>query len=214
MGSQQNDSENFYIYNRAFWEFEKFIEKINKNNINQKSKKYEGYLVYLDDFNTIKENIKYDIVKNFFEEENSDEKKFRKLYDSLKSEQMSNETNLRKMEQKKFNSFFYFCYKIMCNTDFIIITDNLWKVIGNKENGKKNSIKYSIEKSSNTLILYYDDNELSFRYENNYIKKDLLNNKEKINKIPTSQEIEKYIKSIIEYNNFEILFSKEAKENK
>ena len=194
-----NEFDEFIKYNKALNEFYNFIEYHKTNENNKSEVNYEGYLINLDDFKSFKQNINYDSIKNCFQkkENNNNKESIINYFDK------ENFKKIKKVKNIEIKSYNFLIRMIMNKNEYILITDELWKVIGAKEEKEDPPLIFSIKESK--LVLNFNDNKkLSFSYQENIINENLLiGNAQKIYK-----NLENYFESIVEYNNIEKLFFK------
>ena len=205
--SKTDELDEFIKYNQAFNEFDNFIDNIKKNKYKESKEnlKYEGYLINLEDIEKFKDNIKYEVFKLYFKEtENnniimSKKEEIRKFFDIEKFKK------IEKVNNVKISSHEFLINMIMNDNRYILITDELWKVIGAKEEKEDNPpLIFSINNKSQ-LVLYLDNNKkLYFTIYENFIKKNLL--LEKNGEKEIYKKVGNYFQSVVEYDNIEKFF--------
>ena len=182
--------DEFIKYNSAISNFENYIKEIEiYNNIDNKEKK--GYIVNYKDFEELKVNIlheKYNLfgVKDF--------ESFQKVSDKIKF------NNIKKFRQIEFKTSQYLINMILNDNKYIIINEELWKVIYDEKYENDSPIIYYIDSDSlyfnfqNETILYFDvsnKNNLNNKhiYNNSKKKSVYISNFDKINKIYNDNKI-------------------------
>ena len=134
----------FIKYNNCIYSYEKFIEEIyNKNNNSPLQDKYKGYIIYLSDYEELKKNLNYNSVKQFYSLKNIEKQKLLQHYDVNKF------NKIKTIKQIEFYSQRYLINKIKNGNEYIIINEELWNLIGCKNNENKNpSIEFSLENNN------------------------------------------------------------------
>ena len=169
----------FIKYNWYIYTFEKFIDKIYKENKESLSKeKYKGYIVNLKEYENIKDNIEYKKVKPLLSSQGKPD--FNKIVQNFNPNKFN---SINKLKQIEFKTARYLFYKITNQESYIIINEDLWNLLGCLgQNNNDSSINYTIEKENqieinfengdNIYIRSNDDNIIS-QYSFNYsIKKE------------------------------------------
>ena len=182
--SQSEESDGFIKYNKAIWEFEKLIEKLENNNDNT-NKKFKGYLIDFEDFEKFKECLNYEQVKYNFKNNND-------KIDNFKTNEFQ---NIKKIKNQKFKSFQHFLDNIKDKKKYVLINEELWNIIGDNSKNEE-PIFFSVKNQK--IILNFDDiNKVAFKFDKkNNINSNLL----------LSVSIDELLDSIIEYYNFENKF--------
>ena len=171
--------ELFIKYNWYIYAFEKFIDKIYKENKESVSKeKYKGYIVNLKEYENIKDNIEYKKVKPLLSSQGKPD--FNKIVQNFNPNKFN---SINKLKQIEFKTARYLFYKITNQENYIIINEELWNLIGclgqnnndspiNYTIEKENQIEINFENGDNIYIRSNDDNIIS-QYSFNYsIKKE------------------------------------------
>ena len=195
----------FIKYNNCIYSYEKFIEEIyNKNNNSPLQDKYKGYIIYLSDYEELKKNLNYNSIKQCYSSKNIEKQKLLQHYDVNKF------SKIKTIKQIEFYSQRYLINKIKNGNEYIIINEELWNLIGCKNNENKNpSIEFSLENNNQISINFENgENLLIWTNNNNIINKYSLNystKKENINYYV--DEYKNIIKDINSYYNIEKEFS-------
>ena len=138
-------------YINSIYNFEEYIKIIYSNN-NNKNISRKGYIINLKEFENLKKIIDYDNNKN-----NISNEKINNIY-LLESEKIV------KIKQIEFKTSQYLINMILNKNKYIIINEELWKIIGNKEN--EVPIEYKI--NSNDIVLNLEVyRRLNFRHFDN-----------------------------------------------
>ena len=181
------EKENKYlIIKSAFNKYENSIYKMNE--------KYNGYLINLEEYENIKEKIGYDKDIHNINQNNSD---------------CINYLNIKQIEYK---TYYYLLNMIFNGNEYIIINEELWKILNKKEEEDQDPIEFMI--NNNKITVYLGDNKnLNFSYSKNekiILKKSLL---EKDNLDYTNYNIIiPFYENIEKYYNFEKEFLKDLSE--
>ena len=189
------DEEILMKYKIAIYNFEEiYIKNIySKQNENIKNK---GYLVKLEDFKNLKEKIKYSYFEINYKNDDSEKV------------QLNEYEKKFFIQQIEFNTSRYLLNMIDNGNEYIIINENLWKVVCDK--GKENEPYFEYEINSNNIILNLDNyKNLNFtNYSHNniinkyYFKRDFNSDYDKIKKL---------YKNIKKYYEFEKKFLNDLK---
>ena len=135
------EKENKYlIIKSAFNKYENSIYKMNE--------KYNGYLINLEEYENIKEKIGYDKDIHNINQNNSD---------------CINYLNIKQIEYK---TYYYLLNMIFNGNEYIIINEELWKILNKKEEEDQDPIEFMI--NNNKITVYLGDNKnLNFIYSKN-----------------------------------------------
>ena len=115
-----NKLDEYIKYNESLSQYDKYISEIYlKSSVPCSILK--GYLINLKDFEELKKDIKYDIYKLFGAENKNG---------CLKLLNSNKKTKFNKVENIKLNSSKYLVNMLNNNNKYIIITSELWNVIG------------------------------------------------------------------------------------
>ena len=185
--------DEFIKYNSSISNFENYIKEI-YNKPNNEGKK--GYIINNKDFEEFKANISKDKY-NLFGIKKED---FQKYFDLNKF------NKIKKLKQIEFKTSQYLINMILNDNKYIIINEELWKIICDKKYENDSPIIYYIDTDSlyfnfeNEKILYFDitnKNNLISQYTYNHSKKksDYISNFDEMNKIYND------IKSYFDYEN-------------
>ena len=146
----------FIKYNQAISNFENYIKEIYSSPDN---KGYKGYIINNNDFEEFKVNINYDKYKYY---QNNKEYLHKYYYAPIKF------NKIKKIKQIEFKTFQYLRNMILNGNKYIIINEELWKIICDK--------KYE---NDSPIIYYIDSDDLYFNFENEKILYFNINNKKK-----------------------------------
>ena len=156
-----NIINDFIKYNSAIINFENKIKEIYCN-INKENNK--GYLINLKDFNEFKEIINYDKYKIFG---------LRNKDDYIKYIDLNKCKKIKKVKQIKINTSQYLINMIFNDNKYIIINENLWNIICDKE--ENYPIFYDIN-ADDLSFNFKNENKLYFKNnKNNIIDKNSYN---------------------------------------
>ena len=201
----KNELNEFLSYNKAIFSYEDDIEEFNKDddkNIDS-NKKRNGYLIEWKVFEELKNNLnhkklkKKDIIKKDECRKYFDKNKFNKI---------------KKIKPFEIKSYQYFINILLNKNEYIIITDNLFDIICEKQFKYQSNVIYSINKSK--IIIYFEDDQkliISNLYKNK-IYDYTLSIKEAEKK--SLGKFENILDSMIIYNKFEKKFINELKNAK
>ena len=170
-------------YNKAIYSFEEgFLKLINNNNVER-----VGYLINLNDYEDLKKTTKYD-KKNATNYQNN--------------VKLKDEEKLYSIEQIKLKTSQYLLNMIFNGNRYILISSDLWTVIGKKGKEKEPSFLYKVENKN--IILKIDNNKkkLIFKHDRNIIDKNTYYSSENQCK-PNIEEINTILNNINIYYNFE-----------
>ena len=185
-------------YCKAIFDFEQYLEQIysKENNFT----KYEGYLINLEDYKQLKENIDY----NHFKDNISNY--------TLEKPILSDSEKVYKIKQISFKTSSYLLNMIYNDNKYILINKDLWNIICEKGKEKDSPIVYNIQ-SGKIIFQLKDNKKISFNLNKN--------NKNIIDKIGYNNEyvsnidkIKIIYKDIIEYYKFETKFINDLKKSK
>ena len=195
MNENLNKIDEYIKYNEALEQYEKYIkDKYSKNSVHDIILK--GYLINLKDFEDLKKGINYDTYKLFRPNNKNG---------CLKLLNSSKETKFKKVRNIKLNSFKYLVNMLNNNNKYIIITGELWNVVGEKDNQNNTQIDYKIDKDY-IIIEFQNQKKISFKHnKNNIIDIVGYNSGENIFK-PNFDEIKKIYEDIKEYKKLESEF--------
>ena len=179
----QNELLNEEIKN-AFIKYENSIYKLNE--------KYKGYLIDIKDYKNIKEKIEYGKDLQNMNLYNSDYKSF---------------LNVKQIEYKTYS---YLLNMILNGNEFIIINEELWKILSKKE--ENDPIEFMI--NNNKITVYLDDNrylKFSQSKNGNIILEESLLEKDNLD-FTNYNKIFPFYNQIENYYNFEKEFLKDLSE--
>ena len=196
------DENEFLNYNKAIFEFEDFLEKLNDDKNIELNKKRIGYLIELIEFEELQNNFNHKKLKkkelkkgeweNYF-----DKGKFNKI---------------KKIKPFEIKSYQYFINMLLNKNEYILITDNLFEIICEKQYKYQSNVIYSIDKS-NIYIYFEDKNKLTIsNLYKNKINDYTLSIKEADKK--SFDKFENLLESMVIYNKFEKKFIDELKKPK
>ena len=179
-----NDKEfdKFLSYNKAIYEYEENVNSFSRaiNKITE-----EGYLVYLDDYNAIKELLNYNNYKKLL---NAKNKNIKNSYFNI------NKFNqIKLLEPIKIKSADYI-KNIILTVGCVLITKELFELISNK---KEKSIFFNADKNKITLSIKNNE-KLEFNHTNFILNLETLDKNS-----PNYKEINDIYESIINYFTFE-----------
>ena len=163
---------------------------------NYKTKeKYKGYLIRLKEYENIKEKIGYgkDV-------QNMNQNNF-------------NYISLLNAKQIEYKTYSYLLNMISIKNEYIIINEELWKILSKKEEKDQDPIEFMI--NNNIITVYLDDNKyLNFKHPKNdkIILKESLLEKDKLD-YTNYNIIFPFYNSIEKYYNFEKEFLKDLRES-
>ena len=130
-------------YNKAIYSFEEgFLKLINNNNVER-----VGYLINLNDYEDLKKTTKYD-KKNATNYQNN--------------VKLKDEAKLYSIEQIKLKTSQYLLNMIFNGNRYILISSDLWTVIGKKGKEKEPSFLYKVENKN--IILKIDNNKKKINF--------------------------------------------------
>ena len=192
-----NNESILKIYRKAIFDFEKNIEQIyERNNITI----YKGYLINLNDYENLKEQIDY----NYFKDNISNYILDKKI--------LSESEKLFEIKQICFKTYSYLLNMIYNDNKYIIINKELWNIICEKGKEKDSSIEYYI-KFGKIILELEDKKKLTFN-QNKKLKNI-------IDKIGYNYEYDSNIykikiiyRDIIQYYEFEKKFLNDLKKSK
>ena len=152
--------ELFIKYNWYIYTFEKFIDKIYKENKESLSKeKYKGYIVNLKEYENIKDNIEYKKVKPLLSSQGKPD--FNKIVQNFNSNKFN---SINKLKQIEFTTARYLFYKITNQESYIIINEELWNLLGCLgQNNNDSPINYTIEKENQIEINFENGDNIYIR---------------------------------------------------
>ena len=186
--------KDFKNYNSAIYNNEmNMAENLN----NPDNSKYNGYLIFLNDLEEIKEQIKYDECKKLLESQNEKNNDWNLIFKDLK--------NLEKINIPPVKPIISECIKnlLLNKNKLILISSELFKVISDNND---ESISFGINK--NNQITFYLDEELKLQH-NNFIfdEKSIKFNRSNFS------EIKEIYRSVSKYYIFENNFKNELQNN-
>ena len=195
-----NSFDEFIEYNSAIAKYDNYIKK--KFSTSYNFCVFKGYLINLEDFEEFKKNIGHYLYV-LYGPQNKD------LYlKSLKSKRA-----IKKLKTIEFNSSRYLINMLKNENKYIIINDELWKVVGEKENENNYQIEYKIDKEY-IIIEFNNKEKLYFKHKNNNIIDEEAYNCDKNNIQSNFEEIKNIYSDIIQYNKIETEFIEEKKKKK
>ena len=179
-----NDKEfdKFLSYNKAIYEYEENVNSFSKsrNIITEK-----GYLVYLDDYNAIKELLNYNNYKKFLNVNNK--------YIKNSCFNINKFNQIKLLEPIKIKSADYI-KNIILTVGCILITKELLELISNKN---EKPISFNADKNKITLSIKNNE-KLEFNHTNFILNLETLDKNS-----PNYKEINDIYESIIKYFTFE-----------
>ena len=200
----KNELNEFVNYNKAIFEYEDTIEKFNKidDKNSDSNKKRSGYLVDWKEFEELKNNLNHKKIK----EKDIKKGECKKYFDKGKF------NKIKKIKPFEIKSYQYFINMLLNKNEYMIITDNLFEIICEKQYIYQSNVIYSINKSK--IILYFEDDKkliISNLYKNK-INDYTLSLKEADKK--SFDKFENLLENIVIYNKFEKKFIDELKKSK
>ena len=173
-----NIKNQIFNYIKAILNFEIFFQNNNKKHT------YKGYIIDLKDYQNFKNNICYDILKDFID--NNENNSFDiKVKDLIKHNKIINNPNIKQIIFKNHSDLIK---SIKNKEEFIIINKDLFKALNCDEKENEPCIKYCFD---NLILTFNLDNQrINFINTNNNI----LNEKTYI-----SEELTKLVESIIDF---------------
>ena len=146
-----NIFDEFIEYNSAIAQYDNYIKTKFSTSFNFSI--FKGYLINLEDFEEFKKNIGYI---------------FYQLFGDLYSYSLNSKRGIKKLKTIEFNSSRYLINMLKNENKYIIINDELWKVVGEKENENNYQIEYKIDKEY-IIIEFNNKEKLYFKHKNNNI---------------------------------------------
>ena len=131
-------------YVKAIHNFEEDLKTI--YNMKSKSNNRKGYLINLKDLDNLKTSLNYN-------------EKVKKIT-NLGIVELNDSEKIFIIEDIKIKASRYLLNMIYYNNSYIIITDQLWKVLCEKGKEKENPILYKVD--SNTITFQLDKKTLTF----------------------------------------------------
>ena len=176
-----DQKKNFFIkLNIIINSYEEFVTKIYneiKNKINQEDNYYKGYIIEKKDFDVLKENLNYKKYKELNQNDKNNTNKIKEIFDINKFNKIS------RFKEMEFASPRYILYRIINKSEFIIINEDLWDMLGpvnqDKKIKKDSEIEYKIGqgnqicikfKKGEYLYLWADNNQIN-QYSYNFCEK-------------------------------------------
>ena len=170
MADINHKKELFIKYNYFIHSFEKFITEIYQSKqVDSSKNKYKGYIIYLKEYEEFKENINYNKVKSFYSSQTIEQQKILEQFDIIKFNKIKN------FKPIEFNTPRYLFYKISNKQNFIIINEELCKIIENIDNEKPSFIEYIIENNNYLSIKFENGENIKIYCDNNIINEYSLN---------------------------------------
>ena len=197
-----NEVNEFLNYNNAIFEYEDIIEKFNDDKNIQSNKKKNGYLIEFKEFEELKNNLNHKKLKK--KDLKKDESK--KHFDKYKF------NKIKKIKPFQIKSYEYFINMLLNKNEYILITDNLFDIICEKQYKNQSNVIYSIDKS-NIIIYFEDDKKLTI---DNLYKNKIYEYISNINEADR-KKFDKFgnlLESMITYYKFEKKFLEELKKQK
>jgi len=179
-------------YSKAISDFEEYVKNIYSTKISDENehKAYIGYLINLKDYLKIKKIIN-DVNKNDIND-----------FDIIFT-----------INQIEIKTPQYLIYMILNGNKYILIKDDLWKIICDKDKKDDTPITYKVYGNDITFKLDKLDNiEFSFNRNYNIIDKDSLNSNSDYKS--NYEKITKIYDSIVSYYKFEKTFLESLKNKK
>ena len=199
--------ELFIKYNYLIFSFEQIIENIYQTKKEEIAKNiYKGYIINLKDYEEFKEFINYGKVKSFYSSQKIETQKILQYFDINKFKK------IKKFNSIEFNSPRFLFYKLGSKESFIIITEQIWKLLGNNNKEKIPNIEYTIDKNNHICIIFENGEKIFIRTDNNIINEYSLNYSNKAEEYKYYiDEYKNIIKDINSYYNNEKTFSNNLK---
>ena len=144
-------------YRAAIYNFEAYLYKIYYNN-NIPNNIHRGYLVNLKDFDEIKNLIDYNHYKMDIHKNNY-------IYSNINE-------RITKIKQIKFKNTKYLANMLFNDNKYILINNDLWKILCEKGKENEPPIMYEIHNTHITFNL--DGLELEFNYDPKDINKNII----------------------------------------
>ena len=189
MADGNNNMKEFFInYNYLIFSFEKFIERLYQNKEENSNNLIHGYLVNFKEYEDLKENLNYNKVKSFYSSQNIDKEKIIQHCDIHKLIKIKN----FKFHQIEFNTPRYLIYRLNNKDNFIIINEQIWNILGAKDEISKNYIEYKIEENNQISINFGNGDNILVKSDNNIINE---------YSIKYCNKVEEYKYYIDEYKN-------------
>ena len=181
-------------YIKAIHNFEEDLISISRT----KKTNIKGYLINLDDLDNLKKKLNYnDKVKKIT---------------NLGFVQLSDSEKIFTIEDIKIKTSQYLLNMIYYNNKYIMINEQLWKVLCEKGREKENPILYNLD--SNIMTFQLDNKKLTFKQNEknrNIIDKDTYDD---LTYGDSVHEIKEIYNDINKYYKFEKVFLNEIKEKK
>ena len=200
----KNELNEFLNYNKAIFEYEDTIEKFNKfeDKDNDSFKQRNGYLIKLEEFEELKNNLNHKNIK----EKDIKKGECKKHFDKNKF------NKIKKIKPLEIKSYQYFINMLLNKNEYILITDKLFDIICEKQYKFQSIVIYSINKSQ-IIISFEDDNKLTI---SNFYKNKINDYELNINETDKKRydKLENLLESMIIYNKFEKKFMEELKNEK
>ena len=189
MADGNNNMKEFFInYNYLIFSFEKFIERLYQNKEENSNNLIHGYLVNFKEYEDLKENLNYNKVKSFYSSQNIDKEKIIQHCDIHKLIKIKN----FKFHPIEFNTPRYLIYRLNNKDNFIIINEQIWNILGAKDEISKNYIEYKIEENNQISINFGNGDNILVKSDNNIINE---------YSIKYCNKVEEYKYYIDEYKN-------------
>ena len=189
MADSNNNMKEFFInYNYLIFSFEKFIERLYQNKEENSNNLIHGYLVNFKEYEDLKENLNYNKVKSFYSSQNIDKEKIIQHCDIHKLIKIKN----FKFHPIEFNTPRYLIYRLNNKDNFIIINEQIWNILGAKDEISKNYIEYKIEENNQISINFGNGDNILVKSDNNIINE---------YSIKYCNKVEEYKYYIDEYKN-------------
>ena len=196
--------DEFIKYNSAISKFEKYIKDIYNN---QDNKEKKGYIIKYKDFEEFQTNILKDQY-NLFGVKNI--KAFHKIFDPNKF------NKIIKFKQIEFKTSQYLINMILNDNKYIIINEDLWKIICDKKYENDSPIIYNID--SNCLYFNFENEKILYfniSNKNNIIDKyAYIYSKKKSDYVSNFNEMNNIYKDIKSYFDYEKEFKTNLKKKK
>ena len=199
-----NDKIILLKYQKAIYKFNKKLEEIYSYNNSNNNREYKGHLINLKDYEDFIKKINYE--KNKYSVNNS-----------VVDENISDSEKIYKIKQIEFITSQYLFNMIYNDNKYIIINNDLWKILCNK--GEENNLLIKFEINSNNITLKLIDGKKlvfsNYSSSKNIIERyHFASTDSDIHNTSNYDEIKNIYNVIEKYFNFEKKFLKDLKNSK
>ena len=193
--------DKFIKYYYAIINFEDSLQDIYSESNNNKNNK--GYLINLKNYEEIKQNLNYQYYNKGKKKEDLIKDMNDKFY------------KIKKLKQIEFKTTQYLINMILNGNKYIIINENLWNELGDKDEGDNSPLIYKIE-SNYITFNFENERKLYFKHNKNnqideYTYKYITQNSDYK---PNFDVIKIILNDIKKYYEFETEFIKNLKREK